>query len=136
MKTIRTPLMIATALVAITVTTAVNAQYKPAGNDGISASPKVRQMLNERKASPAPAVTVTPAMACAKCAEVFTTEVNRQAKGAQILVGTATQKVAKHTCTACETRFALVGEGKAKHTVAIHTCGADVLKPATCCAMN
>src|SRR5262245_32497216 len=105
MKSIRIPLTIATALAALTLTTAANAQYKPVGDDGIAASPKVRQMLNEHKASAVPAVAVTPAMACPKCAEVFTTEANRHAKGAQVLAGAATQKVAKHTCNACETKL-------------------------------
>src|SRR5262249_41207930 len=66
MKTIRIPLMVATALAALAFTTAANAQYNPIDGDGIAASPKVRQMLNERKASAVPAVAVTPAMACPK----------------------------------------------------------------------
>ena len=47
------------------ILTALNApaQYQPTGRDGITASPKVRQMLNERPASRptvlAPTVTVT-----------------------------------------------------------------------------
>ncbi len=126
----------AVALVALAFAGTASAQYKPVGDDGIAASPKVRQMLNERKASATPAVAVAPAMACPKCADVFTTEVNRQAKGGQVLAGTATQKVAKHTCTACDTKLTVVGEGKAKHTVATHKCSADVPNPATCCAMN
>jgi len=79
---------------------------------------------------------VLTAMACPKCADVKTTEVNRQAKGGEVLAGTNTKTVARHTCTACTTRLATVGEGKAKHTVATHSCGADVPNPATCCAMN
>jgi hypothetical protein len=121
--------MVASALAALALTAA-------ASDDGIAASPKVRQILNERKAAATPAVAVMPAMACPKCADVFTTEVNRQAKGGQVLAGTATQKVAKHTCTACTTTFTIVGEGKAKHTVTTHTCGADVPNNATCCASN
>ena len=93
-------------------------------------------MLSERKASAAPVVVVVPAMACPKCADVFTTEVNRQAKGGQVVAGTATQKVARHTCTSCETRMTVVGEGKASHTLATHKCTADVPNPATCCATN
>jgi hypothetical protein len=75
-------------------------------------------------------------MACSKCADVLITEVDRQAKAGQVLAGTATRKVAKHACTACETKMTLVGEGKAKHTVATHKCAADVPNPATCCAKN
>ena len=130
-------LVILTAVALLLASAAPSkAQYRPVGDDGIAASPKVRQMLYERKAAATPAVAVVPAMACPKCADVLTTEVNRQAKGGQVLAGTATQKVAKHTCTACETRLTVVAEGKAKHTVASHKCAADVANPATCCAMN
>jgi len=43
------------AVIATTISLANNAsaQYKATGDDGITASPKVRQMLNERKASAA-----------------------------------------------------------------------------------
>jgi hypothetical protein len=93
-------------------------------------------MLNERKASAAPAVAVAPVMACPKCADILTSEVNRQAKGGEILAGAATRTVAKHTCTSCEIKLTVVGEGKARHQVAIHKCAADVPNPATCCASN
>jgi hypothetical protein len=126
----------AIAIAALTLTTDANAQYKGGGDRGIAASPKVQQMLNERMASTRPAVVAVPDMACPKCADVLITEVNRQAKGGQVLAGTATQKVAKHTCTACETKLTVAGEGKAKHTVAIHKCVADVPNPATCCASS
>ena len=126
----------AVALAALTFAGAANAQSKAAGTDGIAASPKVRQTLNERKASAAPAVAAAPAMACPKCADVLTTEVNRQAKGGELLAGAATRAVAKHACSACETRMTVAGEGKAKHNVATHKCAADVPNPATCCASN
>lgn len=55
-----------TAALAATLSLASNAsaQYKPTGDDGITASPKVRQMLNERAAATrvaatTPSVTVT-----------------------------------------------------------------------------
>ncbi len=54
------------AAIAATMSLANNAsaQYKPTGDDGITASPKVRQMLNEREAatfvaSTTPSVTIT-----------------------------------------------------------------------------
>ena len=112
-----------------------SAQYKPVGDDGIAASPKVRQMLNERNASTAPPLA-SPAMACPKCADVLTTVGNPHAKAGQVLAGTATQKVIRHTCTACQTTMTVVGQGKARHTVATHKCSADVLNPTNCCAMN
>ena len=138
MKTNRSPkiALAAVALAVVAFAGTASAQYKPVGDDGITASPKVRQMLNERKAAARPAIATAPAMTCPKCADVLTTSVNAQAKGGQVLAGTAAQKVAKHTCTTCETKFTVVGEGKAKHTVATHKCAADVPTPATCCAMN
>jgi hypothetical protein len=135
MKTIRIPLMVAT-LAALAFTTAANAQYQAVGDDGIAASPKVRQMLNERNAVANPGVAVLPAMGCPKCADVKITTVNPFAKGGQFLAGTATITAVKHTCTACTTSLTVTGEGKAKHTVATHTCTAGVPNPATCCAMN
>ena len=126
----------AVALTALTFVGTASAQFKPVGDDGIAASPRVRQMLNERKSSATPSVAALPGMACPKCADVLTTEANRQAKGGQVLARTATQKVVKHTCTACDTKLTVAGEGKAKHTVATHKCAAEVPNPATCCAMN
>jgi hypothetical protein len=57
MKT--TNLILFTAALAATLT-AVNvpAQYQPTGADGITASPKLRQMLNERQAASRPSVLV------------------------------------------------------------------------------
>lgn len=136
MKTIRIPLMVATAFAALAVTASANAQYKPVGDDTIAASPKVHQMLNEPKAAAAPAVALAPAMTCPKCADILTTEVSRQAKTGELLVAAATRTVAKHTCTACETKLTMVGEGKARHAVASHKCVAEVPNPATCCASN
>ena len=138
MKTNRSP-KIALATVALAVLAfagSANSQNKSASDAGIAASPKVHQMINERNAAATSSIAVVPAMACRKCADVLTTEVNRQAKGGQVLAGTTTQKVAKHICSACETKLTVVGEGKAKHTVATHKCGADVPNPTTCCAMN
>jgi hypothetical protein len=137
MKTIRIPVIFTTVLAALVVTTAANAQYKPVGDDGITASPKVRQQLDERRASqrannPAPA----PAMACPKCVDLVTTERDPMAKPGQVLASTAGKQVARHACTACSTTFTVVGQGKAKHTVAAHKCGAEARTNANCCAMN
>ena len=124
------------ALAALAFAGTASAQYAPAANDGIAASPKVRQMLNERNASATPAATAVPTMACPKCADILTTEVNSHAKAGQVLAGTATQEVVRHTCTACQTTLTVVGQGKARHTVASHKCSADVPNPTNCCAMN
>jgi hypothetical protein len=42
----------------------VNAQYKPTGDDGITASPKVRVMLEDRKARTTFASAAVSARAC------------------------------------------------------------------------
>ena len=64
-EVLATAILFAAAFAAslILVSTA-NAQYKPTGDDGITASPKVRQMLDEkaaakRVAAVAPSVTIT-----------------------------------------------------------------------------
>jgi hypothetical protein len=136
MKTNRMALMVATAFAAFTLAGAATAQYRPAGDDGIAASPKVRQALNERKASAAPVVATAPVMACPMCADVKTTEVNRQAKAGENLTGAATKVVFKHTCPGCDAKLTTVGEGKARHTIATHICTAAALNNMACCASN
>ena len=125
---------LALATIAVLVlASAANAQYKPVGDDGIAASPKVRQMLNERKASATTATAAGPAMACSKCADVRTAQVSRQAKGAELLAG-ATKMATRHTCAGCEVKWTVAGEGKGKHSVATHKCTADVPNNLVCCA--
>ena len=121
-------------IAVLALASAANAQYKSVGYDGIAASPKVRQMLNERKASATTATAAAPAMACPKCADAQATETNRQAKGAELLAGAATKVVVKHSCTGCEVNWTVVGEGKAKHSVGTHKCTADVPNNLVCCA--
>jgi hypothetical protein len=141
MKTNRIPKMIsasglalATAiLAALALAVAANAQYKAVGDDGIAASPKVRQALNEKQASANIARAKVAAMACPKCKDISVIEVNRQAKGAEILTGAAIKVVATHTCGGCDTKLEVVGTGKARHTVATHTCAAAVANNLTCC---
>jgi hypothetical protein len=131
------PLCLAVAAIAVlTLASAANAQYKPVGDDGIAASPKVTQMLKERGASARTVIAATHAMPCPRCTDVTTTELNRQAKGAEILTGAATRVVARHACEACDTKLRVVGEGKAKHTTATHTCTANVANNVDCCAAN
>jgi hypothetical protein len=120
---------LATAVAALTLTTAAYAQYKPVGDDGIAASPKVRQMLNERKAS---TQVAPPTMACNKCVDVRSAKLPAQAKGAEILTGTK-QVSYSHACASCSTKLTVAGEGKAKHQVATHTCSMDVVTTAGCC---
>lgn len=121
---------ILTAVAALTISTAAYAQYKPVSDDGIAASPKVRQMLNARKAS-APAAT--PALACSKCVDVLSGKLTPQAKGAETMTGTK-QVTYAHGCGSCDTKLTVAGEGKAKHQVATHTCSMETASTAGCCA--
>lgn len=123
------------AITALAFITIANAQNPPQGDDGITASPKVRQALNERKAVANPAMATASAMTCPKCADVLTTQPKRQAKGAEVLVGAKTTEI-RHACAGCETQWTVVGESKAKHSVATHKCSADVPNNKTCCAAN
>ncbi len=111
----------------------VRAQYKPAGDDGIAASPKVRQMLNEIKTreqaealKPGDAI----AMVCAKCKSVMVHNVTTE-KG-HIKVMTVGEK---HLCPGCNTYIKVVGGGKqgAKDEVThvCEKCGEDSV---FCCA--
>jgi hypothetical protein len=142
MKTIRiaktfgaSTLALATALLAaFTVADVASAQYKAVGDDGIAASPKVRQALNEKAASAIVATAKAPAMACPKCADIGVAEPSKQAKGGQVLMGAGTQVVVKHNCGGCDTKLEVVGTGKAKQTVATHKCTAAVANNASCCA--
>jgi hypothetical protein len=134
MKNTQIAKMFITAIAAFALVGAANAQYKAVGDDGIAASPKVRQALNERAASASIATAKVETMACPKCKDVAVTEVNRQAKGAEIMTGAANKTVNKHTCGGCDTKLDVVGTGKGKTTVATHTCTAPVANNRTCCA--
>jgi len=62
MKTQNKLVLLTLTAIAAMVVTQTGAQYRSVGNDGIAASPKVRQMLDERARStfkPRPAVTLS-----------------------------------------------------------------------------
>jgi hypothetical protein len=126
--------LVAAALAVFALAGSANAQYQAVGADGIAASPKVRQALNQRQASAAVATTTRTAMACPKCKDVTVAQPNRQAKGAEILMGAATKVVTTHACADCDTKLAMVGAGKATRTVATHTCTAPGVDRLVCCA--
>ena len=109
--------------------------YKPTGDDGITASPKVRAQLDERRARLQTTTAVVPSMACPKCTDHYVTVPVKGAKGGQILMAGAipTQKIAKHLCPSCETTIAVAGVGKAKHGVAIHKCVSCGSENLACC---
>jgi hypothetical protein len=51
MKTLNSILFAAAVSATVGLANNASAQYKPTGDDGVTASPKVRQMLNERAAA-------------------------------------------------------------------------------------
>ena len=124
---------IITAVAALTFASAAYGGYNPVGADGITASPRLRQMLNERPASVGTATVAAPAKTCPKCADVRTVKVSPQAKGSEMMMGVK-QVSYRHACIGCDTKLNVVGEGKAKHQVATHNCTAKIANNLDCCA--
>src|SRR5262245_52326091 len=125
-----TGITIAIALLAGTAASA-RAQYKATGDDGITASPRVRQLLDERTRNRTPAVAPAeiPKMACPKCTDKVTKKVDLTARGAN----KPTVLVTTHQCNSCGNEWVVTGHGKAKRTVTVHkctNCGAENL---ACC---
>lgn len=113
-----------------------NAQYRPTGDDGITASPKVRAQLNERRATATPVAATTATMACPKCKDTWVAQADTNSKGlgARTLMGKTTKLVAQHLCAGCSTDLATAGAGKAKHTVATHKCSGCGAENLACCS--
>ena len=117
----------------------VQAQYKATGDDGITASPRVRERLNEyaRNHTPPAAPADLERMACAKCTDTFVSRLDLDPRGigarTQLAKGTPTKFVAKHLCDACATKWEVTGHGRAKESVAIHTCTGCGAESLVCC---
>lgn len=127
-RAIRTSVIAVSAIVALVWAGEARAQYKPTGDDGITASPKLRQFLDEyhRNHSPTPKPAEIPKMACPKCTD-FTyaiPDLEPRGLGARTLMagGTPMKWVRSHNCIACGTEWKIVGHGKAKQSIATHTC--------------
>ena len=113
------------------------AQYRPTGDDGITASPKVRAQLVERRATVNTAPAVAASMLCPKCKDAWVSQVDPTPKGAKVLLsqGRPTNKVARHLCGGCETTISIVGFSKAtRHSVATHTCSSCGARNLACCS--
>jgi uncharacterized protein YbaR (Trm112 family) len=110
-------------------------QNKAVGDDGIAASPKVRQMMMKPITSPPDVAGLKDgdmvAMACPKCKTIMVTHVNTE-KGH---FKTATT-VPEDVCPGCEQKFTVVGEGKGKHNVVTHVCKKCGSTDAFCCVMR
>lgn len=109
----------------------VQAQYKPTGDDGITASPRLRQQLDDwhRNHSPAPTPAEIPQMACPKCKDKVTSRIDYSARGAN----KPTIRVVTHLCDGCGTDWKIVGVGKAKQSVATHKCTSCGAENLACC---
>ena len=132
MKRTNNILIAALAGIALSLlASSAQAQYKPTGDDGITASPKGRQFLDEykRNHSPAPVPAEVPAMACAKCKDKVTSRSDYSARGAN----KPTIQVVTHLCDGCGTDWAVVGHGKAKQSVATHKCTSCGAESLACC---
>ena len=103
--------------VAVGFIGSVQAQYKPTGADGITASPRGRQALEESRRAGAP-LSAKP-MACVSCDDKLVARVDHSARGPN----QSTDKVALHLCTTCVTTAKATGVGKAQVEVANHGCG-------------
>jgi hypothetical protein len=130
-------LTLAAIFVAILMTAALaNAQYRATGDDGITASPKLRAQLNERRTSATPASTTLVTMACAKCKDgwVAVGDTASKGSGARTLIGQTTRLIAKHLCDGCGAEWNVAGTGKGKQAVASHKCTACGAENLACCS--
>ena len=136
MKTINSTALAGMVAIALfSLAGLAQAQFKPVGDDGIAASPKVRSMMMKPITSPADVAGLKDgdmvAMACPKCKTVTVTYVNTE-KGH---IKTATT-VPADMCPGCEQKFTVVGEGKGKHNVVTHVCKKCGSTDAFCCVMK
>jgi hypothetical protein len=119
-------------ITAFMMTGTASGQNRPTG-DGITASPRLRAQLDERRASATPVLMTTATMACAKCTDGWVTVSDSTVKGVQVLLGQTTRRVAKHLCDGCGAEWNMAGTGKAKQVVASHKCtGCGAENPACC----
>ncbi|HRK22889.1 MAG TPA: hypothetical protein PLX06_13820 [Fimbriimonadaceae bacterium] len=120
-----------TALVLSAFPWQAQAQYNAIGADGIAASPKQRQFLDEqsRRRNPRTSPAAAPSMPCPMCKDKTTTKTDYSARGATKPVITVTT----HLCKGCVTEWSLTGHGKAKTSIASHRCTACGADDLACC---
>lgn len=121
---ITTTLMVATLGIALFAAAA----YAQKGNDGITASPKLRETLNATTAIAAQPAAPTDHR-CAMCKDEYTTRTDQTAKGAL----KPTVLVLKHLCPGCETTASVQGQGKAAYNVVTHKCISNPAQTVSCC---
>jgi hypothetical protein len=133
MKTTNKTLIAALAGIALcSFASPVQAQNNAVGDDGIAASPKVRQHLNEiktQKEAEALKPGDTIAMVCSKCKSVMIHNVTTE-KG-HIKVMTVGEK---HLCPGCESTITVVGVGHGAKNAVKHVCEKCGDDSVFCCA--
>ena len=128
MKTSKT--LIAVIAGAALFVGAAHAQYNATGDDGVTASPKLREMINgQAGVSVRPAAPASVKHSCATCKEEYVTRVDSIAKGAY----KPKMLIAKHLCPGCETTISVTGHGKAARNVVKHKCTSRGEGSAACC---
>lgn len=131
MKTNRHLVAMLTGIALLSFVGTTQAQYKPTGDDGITASPKLRQQLDQRRH--ATTVASAPAnqgeMACPKCKDKITERVDYTVRGANKPV----IKVVTHLCDGCGVERTVTGTGKGKTEVVAHKCTGCGAETLACC---
>jgi hypothetical protein len=122
MKTINRKSLITSAVCALAISFG-SAAYAEKGAETLVRLTKGSAPAKTEVAAPA-------AHKCANCTDSLVSVVDKGTKGPNHLV----TKVARHNCSACDTKIVTRGAGKATQQVAIHSCGADT--KAICCASN
>ena len=139
MKLINNLIAALAGIALIAVANPVQAQYKPTGDDGITASPKVRAQLSELSAKAKTSLVEVGSMACPKCKDEWVILPNKQAKPAQFLLsrGVPIQRVARHRCASCDTTITVEGLSKAiRHNVVTHQCNSCGAHTLACCGAS
>lgn len=80
----------------------------------------------------------TFAMACSKCKTIWTSEIKKGVKGAQVLKegGVPRELVGLHLCEGCGSKVEIKGHGKGKKAVIKHVCGSCGEHSAFCCVTS
>ncbi|HHY85767.1 MAG TPA: hypothetical protein GYA07_09610 [Verrucomicrobia bacterium] len=125
-------LVAALTIAVFAMTGAATAQYKATGPDGITASPKHREVINNGAANTVSAAPASRSAVCPSCKDEYTTRVDTSERGAI----KRTVLVAKHLCSGCKTEIKRMGVGKAASQVATHECNVAPAENPKCCVTN
>ncbi len=97
----------------------------------VSYADKNMEIVARQKKAAAAATAVQPAAhKCPSCTDSVVSVVDKGTKGPNYQVS----KLVRHNCTACETKIVAEGAGKARHEVAVHSCG--MAEQSACCVKN